>query len=32
MTWETGNDNKAAQSLYNKMGGKLSQWLHFEIS
>jgi GNAT superfamily N-acetyltransferase len=32
MIWETGKDNKAAQSLYNKMGGKLSQWLHYEIS
>jgi GNAT superfamily N-acetyltransferase len=32
MTWETGKDNKAAQSLYNKMGGKLSEWLHYEIS
>jgi ribosomal protein S18 acetylase RimI-like enzyme len=32
MTWETAKDNKIAQSLYNKMGGKLSEWLFYEIS
>jgi ribosomal protein S18 acetylase RimI-like enzyme len=32
MTWETAKDNKIAQSLYNKMGGKLSEWLYYEIS
>jgi ribosomal protein S18 acetylase RimI-like enzyme len=32
MTWETAKDNKVAQSLYNKMGGKLSEWLFYEIS
>jgi ribosomal protein S18 acetylase RimI-like enzyme len=32
MTWETAKDNKVAQALYNKMGGKLSEWLHYEIS
>ncbi|MFD2680316.1 GNAT family N-acetyltransferase [Bacillus seohaeanensis] len=32
MTWETAKDNVVAQSLYNKMGGKLAQWLFYEIS
>lgn len=32
MTWETSNDNVIAQSLYSKMGGKLSNWLVYEIS
>jgi ribosomal protein S18 acetylase RimI-like enzyme len=31
MTWETAKDNLVAQSLYNKMGGKLSQWLVYEM-
>jgi GNAT superfamily N-acetyltransferase len=31
MTWETGKDNIAAQGLYNKMGGKQSDWLVYEI-
>ncbi|MET3696504.1 ribosomal protein S18 acetylase RimI-like enzyme [Bacillus oleivorans] len=31
MTWETAKDNKVAQSLYNKMGGQLSEWLVYEI-
>ncbi len=31
MTWETGKDNIIAQSLYNKMGGKISEWLVYEI-
>ncbi len=31
MTWETARDNKAAQSLYDKMGGQISQWLVYEI-
>ncbi len=31
MTWETGKDNLAAQGLYNKMGGKQSDWLVYEI-
>jgi ribosomal protein S18 acetylase RimI-like enzyme len=32
MTWETAEDNNVAQSLYNKMGGQKSQWLHYEIN
>jgi GNAT superfamily N-acetyltransferase len=32
MTWETAKDNLIAQSLYNKMGGTLSEWLVYEIS
>ncbi|AGK52863.1 GCN5-related N-acetyltransferase [Bacillus sp. 1NLA3E] len=32
MTWETATDNVVAQSLYNKMGGELSEWLFYEIS
>lgn len=32
MTWETAEDNIIAQSLYNKMGGKLSEWLVYEIN
>jgi ribosomal protein S18 acetylase RimI-like enzyme len=31
MTWETAKDNYTAQSLYNKMGGKTSDWLVYEI-
>ncbi|CAM3884831.1 GNAT family N-acetyltransferase [Mesobacillus thioparans] len=31
MTWETGKDNLAAQGLYDKMGGKQSDWLVYEI-
>ncbi|WP_226677860.1 GNAT family N-acetyltransferase [Mesobacillus jeotgali] len=31
MTWETAKDNYIAQSLYNKMGGKQSDWLVYEI-
>lgn len=31
MTWETAKDNFVAQSLYNKMGGTLSEWLVYEI-
>lgn len=31
MTWETASDNTIAQSLYNKMGGQLSEWLVYEI-
>lgn len=31
MTWETAKDNDVAQSLYNKMGGKQSDWLVYEI-
>ncbi|MGV3487992.1 MAG: GNAT family N-acetyltransferase [Tuberibacillus sp.] len=31
MTWETAKDNIVAQSLYNKMGGKISEWLLYEI-
>jgi ribosomal protein S18 acetylase RimI-like enzyme len=31
MQWETAKDNHAAQSLYNKMGGHLSEWLFYEI-
>jgi ribosomal protein S18 acetylase RimI-like enzyme len=31
MTWETAKDNLIAQGLYNKMGGKLSEWLVYEI-
>lgn len=32
MTWETAKDNIIAQTLYNKMGGKLSEWLVYEIN
>jgi len=32
MTWETAKDNEVARALYNKMGGKLSEWLVYEIS
>jgi GNAT superfamily N-acetyltransferase len=32
MTWETAKDNIVAQTLYNKMGAKLSEWLVYEIS
>ncbi|MBS4218493.1 GNAT family N-acetyltransferase [Bacillus sp. FJAT-49711] len=32
MTWETAKDNLIAQTLYNKMGGKQSEWLGYEIS
>lgn len=31
MVWETGKDNRVAQSLYEKMGGKQSDWLYYEI-
>ena len=31
MTWETAKDNYIAQRLYNKMGGKQSDWLVYEI-
>ncbi|MHC0035542.1 GNAT family N-acetyltransferase [Pseudoneobacillus sp. C159] len=31
MTWETAKDNHIAQSLYHKMGGKVSDWLVYEI-
>lgn len=31
MTWETARDNVAAQSLYEKMGGQLSEWLVYEM-
>ena len=30
MTWETAKDNSIAQALYNKMGGKISEWLVYE--
>ncbi|WP_282940744.1 GNAT family N-acetyltransferase [Paenibacillus sp. RC67] len=32
MTWETAQDNTAAQSFYDKMGGHRSDWLVYEIS
>ncbi|MFC6455118.1 MULTISPECIES: GNAT family N-acetyltransferase [Paenibacillus] len=32
MTWETAQDNLAAQSFYSKMGGHRSSWLVYEIS
>ncbi|RXT15398.1 GNAT family N-acetyltransferase [Ammoniphilus sp. CFH 90114] len=32
MTWETAHDNLAAQALYDKMGGKRSEWLSYSIS
>jgi ribosomal protein S18 acetylase RimI-like enzyme len=32
MTWETAKDNKVAQRLYNKLGGKRSEWIHYEMS
>ncbi|WP_134703552.1 GNAT family N-acetyltransferase [Ammoniphilus sp. YIM 78166] len=31
MSWETAHDNKAAQALYDKMGGKKSEWLAYSI-
>lgn len=31
MTWETAKDNYIAQGLYNKMGGRQSDWLVYEI-
>ncbi|CAG9606386.1 GNAT family N-acetyltransferase [Pseudoneobacillus rhizosphaerae] len=31
MTWETAKDNLIAQGLYNKLGGKISDWLVYEI-
>jgi ribosomal protein S18 acetylase RimI-like enzyme len=31
MTWETAKDNYVAQGLYNKMGGRQSDWLVYEI-
>ncbi|WP_269432514.1 GNAT family N-acetyltransferase [Bacillus sp. FJAT-18017] len=31
MTWETAQDNVAAQGLYKKMGGKISKWVVYEI-
>jgi ribosomal protein S18 acetylase RimI-like enzyme len=31
MTWETAKDNYIAQGLYNKMGGRHSDWLVYEI-
>lgn len=31
MTWETAKDNHIAQTLYNKMGGHISDWLVYEI-
>lgn len=32
MQWETARDNTVAQSLYRKMGGELSPWLHYELA
>lgn len=32
ITWETAKDNLVAQSLYNKMGGELSEWLVYEMT
>lgn len=31
MTWETDKDNYVAQGLYNKMGGRQSDWLVYEM-
>ncbi|TYR81631.1 GNAT family N-acetyltransferase [Priestia megaterium] len=31
MTWETAHDNHVAQRLYEKLGGKQSEWLHYEL-
>ncbi len=31
MSWETAHDNTAAQALYDKMGGKKSEWLGYSI-
>ncbi|UOR12863.1 GNAT family N-acetyltransferase [Halobacillus amylolyticus] len=31
MIWETAEDNHIAKSLYNKMGGKKSEFTHYEI-
>ncbi|MED4905389.1 GNAT family N-acetyltransferase [Parageobacillus thermoglucosidasius] len=32
MVWETAKDNYVAQSLYKKMGGIQSEWIHYEIN
>ncbi|MFC4737293.1 GNAT family N-acetyltransferase [Bacillus daqingensis] len=32
LVWETAADNEPAQAFYAKMGGALSEWLHYEIS
>ncbi|WP_186579264.1 GNAT family N-acetyltransferase [Aquibacillus kalidii] len=32
MVWETDKDNHIAQALYTKMGGHLSEYLHYELS
>lgn len=29
--WKTAKDNLVAQSLYEKMGGRLSEWLSYEL-
>ncbi|MFC7391482.1 GNAT family N-acetyltransferase [Scopulibacillus cellulosilyticus] len=31
MSWDTAKDNTVAQALYDKMGGKHSPWLQYEI-
>ncbi len=31
MEWETAKDNYTAQALYDKMGGKLTDWIHYEM-
>lgn len=32
MTWETAQDNGAAQAFYHKMGGRRSDWIVYEMS
>ncbi|RSL31865.1 GNAT family N-acetyltransferase [Salibacterium salarium] len=32
MVWETAEDNHIAKSLYDKMGGNQSDFIHYEIS
>ncbi len=29
--WETAEDNRVAQALYEKMGGRVSPWVHYEL-
>lgn len=31
MVWETAADNANAQALYDKLGGRRSPWVHYEI-
>lgn len=31
MIWETSEDNRGAQKLYNRLGGVKSKWVHYEM-